>query len=201
MTGRFSASGLLATGVLLAAGVLAGSAVPGSGAQAATRPVCTENADYLVVELPHRDSVGNSYIVRDKTAGQSPVCSTRAAKGDFVVGRQKGDDADPFFLLRLEGPYLLIDSGTGPDRDLVIYDLKARKAVYSGGYSDEDIRFGAGQAVFWAMSSETATKKTCPKIASITKNGLTPTIETETTFDYATGAVTPGTAKRCVATQ
>ena len=163
------------------------------GTALAAAPTCISNAAYLVVEAPHKDSVGNSYIVRDRTAAPKSACSIKPAAGDVVIG---GAD-DPYFLLRLAGRYLLIDAGSGPDRTLIIRDLKAGTTAFEGGYSDEDITITAAKATFWATSEAKPTKKTCKDLASILKNGLTPVIETQTTFDLVTGKLQTSKSSRC----
>lgn len=170
-------------------------------APAGAKPVCTQNDRYLIVEKPYKDSVGNSYIVREKDGDAKPACAFRAQKGDFVIGNPNSEDGDPFFLLKLKDQYLFIDSGTGPDRELVIYNLASRGRIYANGYSDEDISFGDSRATFWAASDEKPTKKTCPKLHAIEKDGFTAGIEVEAAFDYASGQVSTGPGRRCVAYQ
>ncbi|HWJ75384.1 MAG TPA: hypothetical protein VNX29_19660 [Kaistia sp.] len=160
-------------------------------------PTCTSNASYLIVEVPHDGDVGSSYLVRDNTASPKPACSAKKLKTDYVVGSR--DDA--FFLLKLVGHHLLIDAGTGPDRGLVIYDLASKKEVFSGGYSDEDIKIDASKAVFWTDSPEKPTKKNCKDLATIMKNQLTPMVETLVTFDFASGTLTKSNSQRCTTRQ
>ena len=163
----------------------------------AAGPTCTSNADWLIVEKPHKDDVGNSYIVRSKAASPQPACSTKAAKGDRVIGKSD----DPFFLLKLAGNYLMIDAGTGPDRGLVIYDLRDGSEIFSAGYDDETFKADATGASFWTETGAKATRKNCPNIAAIEKDYLTPTIEAKARFDFAKGAVTVSKDTRCRATQ
>ncbi|SHE77815.1 hypothetical protein SAMN02745157_0916 [Kaistia soli DSM 19436] len=160
-------------------------------------PKCTSNASFLIVEVPHGEDVGNTYLVRDNTASPKPVCSTKKLKTDLVIGSR--DDA--FYLLKLVGNYFLIDAGTGPDRDLLIYDLASKKEVFSGGYSDDDIKIDSAKAVFWTGSAEKPTKKNCKDLASIQKNGLTPVIEQLVTFDFTSGTLTKSNSLRCSAEQ
>ncbi|MBZ9934695.1 hypothetical protein LB518_00190 [Mesorhizobium sp. BR1-1-16] len=180
--------GSIGLGIALAAGL----ATPALAA-----PKCTSNASYLIVEVSHGEDVGNTYLVRDNTASPKPACSTKKLKTDFVVGSR--DDA--FYLLKLVGNYLLIDAGTGPDRDLLIYDLASKKQVFSGGYSDDDIKIDSSKVVFWTGSAEKATKKNCKDLASIEKNGLTPVIEALATFDFTSGKLTRSNNLRCSAEQ
>lgn len=164
---------------------------------AAAAPNCTSDADYLVVEVPHKDDAGNSYIVRDKAAHPKAACSTKAAKGDYVIG---GAD-DAFYLLKLVGSTLLIDSGTGPDRELRIYDLRARTLVYSGGYDSDTIAIDATGASFWTPSGAQATAANCPDLAQIETNGLTPVIDVKARFDFAANTLEKGAETHCRATQ
>jgi hypothetical protein len=180
--------GSIGLGIALAAGL----ATPTLAA-----PKCTSNASYLIVEVSHGEDVGNTYLVRDNTASPKPACSTKKLKTDYVVGSHD----DPFYLLKLVGHHLLIDAGTGPDRGLVIYDLASKKEVFSGGYSDEDIKIDASKAVFWTDSPEKPTKKNCKDLASIMKNGLTPMIETLVTFDFSSDTLTKSNSLRCSAQQ
>ncbi|MCX5512498.1 hypothetical protein C3941_04625 [Kaistia algarum] len=147
--------------------------------------------------MPNKDDAGNSYIVRDKAAHPKAACSTKAAKGDYVVG--SADDA--FYLLKLVGSTLLIDSGTGPDRELKIFDLKTRKLVYSGGYDSDTIAIDTEGASFWTPSSAKATAANCPDLAQIETNGLTPVIDVQARFDFAANTLEKGAETHCRATQ
>ncbi len=182
---------------MAAAGLSAGLAAGIGGEAHAAPPTCISNVAYLVVEAPHKDGVGNSYIVRDRTAAPKSACSLKPAPGDVVVGSTD----DPYSLLRLSGRYLLLDSGTGPDRTLVIRDLKTGTTAFEGGYSDEDITITPAKATFWATSDIPATKKSCKTFAAITKDGLTPVIETQTVFDLITGKLKSAKVTRCSAKQ
>jgi len=166
-------------------------------AVAAAAPTCTGNAEYLVVEIPHKDDAGNRYIIRAKGADPKPACSARAAKGDYAIGGAE----DAFYLLKLVGGTLLIDAGTGPDRELRIYDLASRKLVFSGDYDSDDIAIDATGASFWVPGGAKATKKNCPDLAQIEENGLTPRIEVKARFDFAAGTLAKAKETRCRATQ
>ncbi len=178
----------------LAGPAMAGPSPPGAAPAA---PVCVSNADFLVVELPHEDAVGSSFIIRDAKAEPKPACSTAPTPGDVVIG---GKD-DPYSLLKLAGRYLLLDSGTGPDRSLIIRDLTSGTALFEGGYSDADIAIDTERATFWAASRAKASAANCRDLATITRDGLTPVIETLTTFDFASGELTGSEATRCIAHQ
>ena len=181
----------------LALAALCLGATLGAPPLAAAAPTCTGNADYLVVEIPHKDDAGNRYIVRDKSADPKPACSAKAAKGDFAIGGAE----DAFYLLKLVGGTLLIDAGTGPDRELRIYDLANRKLAFAGGYDSDDIAIDAKGASFWTPNGAKATKKNCPDLAQIEGNGLTPRIEVQARFDFAAGTLTKAKETRCRATQ
>ena len=174
--------------------VAAGLALAGPALAA---PSCVSSAAFLVVAVPHGNAVGNSFIIRDAKAVPKPACSTKPAKGDVVIG---GKD-DPYYLLKLAGRYLLLDAGTGPDRTLIIRDLASGTTLFEGGYSNADIAMDTERATFWAASKAKPTVANCRDIATITKDGLTPAIETLTTFDFATGELTGSEAIRCTAHQ
>ena len=176
---------------------LALAATLAAGPAFAAAPTCVSNADWLVVEQPHKDGVGNSYIIRDTKSTPKPACSLKPAKGDRVIGTSE----DPFTLLKLIGNDLLIDSGTGPDRTLLIYDLRNGKTVFQGGYDDEDFKADATGASFWVQRPTKATAKNCPDLASIKKNDLTPTLFALARFDAAQGTVTVSNKTQCRATQ
>ncbi|MDQ0504316.1 hypothetical protein [Xanthobacter agilis] len=177
--------------------LLAGMAafvLPTGLALAAPGPVCMRDGGFLVVELPHANAVGNSYIVRGSAAGQAPQCNATAAPGDYIVGK----DEDPFFLSKLAGSYMFIDSGTGPTRELLIYDLKTHQQVYKNIYDSESLKRDGNHVVFWAASQEPATKKTCRDLRKFKQQGFEAGLQVRATFDLGTGKVSVGGKTRCV---
>jgi len=157
----------------------------------ASRPIAAAKPLASTVSITHDASAFGRKVA------PKPACSTKKAKGDRVIGTND----DSYFLLKLAGPYLLLDAGTGPDRAIDIFDLRSGKTLFSGGYDDETFKADATGASFFAATSTKATRKNCPDLAKIEKNWLTPVIEVRTRFDFATGTVTKSNDQRCRATQ
>ncbi len=180
---------------------LAAPFVISAPAQAAPAVHCASNSLYLVAAVERDGSVGERLIVKNNAAGTKAACNAKIGKSDFVIGSKDGEDDDAYYLLRLEGKYLLIDDGTGPDRTLLIYDLARKARVFMAGYSEEDFDADAKSASFWMSTEQKPTKQNCKDLAEIKKNDLTPAIEIRATFDFTTGTLSKSTQARCVAHQ
>ncbi len=162
-------------------------------AAAANGPKCLEAAGFKVAYRERTQSVGSDIVVH---AGPSAACSLKTS-GGFKVG---GAD-DAFYVKGLAGSMLVLDAGTGPDRQLRLYDLAARRTVLTADYDDSQPLGVTPEAVtFWEVSAG-ANASNCKEFASIKANGLEPALARQVTVrlpGLERGA--PGAA-RCIARQ
>jgi len=152
--------------------------------------VCHESPSYLIVE-GQTGEVGTHFLVKYKSKkNQSSACEYSVKPGDFEIRNELAE-----YFLGLQGDLLILDSGTGPDpRGLFIWDLKKKKKVYSGRYSEAKIE--PGYIKFW-IETGVATDENCPDAKEWSAGGLGAAIETRVRLDFADFSATKSSEKRC----
>jgi hypothetical protein len=124
---------------------------------------CVVYPDYLVVESRYQSALGEAVSVfrRDPAAPGAP-CDSVGRRALLSVGEP--DDARYFFGML--GPYVLIDSGTGPEeRGLEVYDAETGALVYRGSYwSHDDVEaLGPDRIAFFKSLWGDQRGRTCPE--------------------------------------
>ena len=136
------------------------------------------------------------------------MVETRAT--DIGLGQK-----DAFYYIDLRSNYLVLDSGTGPDRWVVIFDLRSGKTILNAPYSiseeercaptsgctSEEFKVDDSGIIFWRAIKEPATGENCPGFSKIKSSGLDPTIEEKTSFRFATAKLESLKSRRCVSSQ
>jgi len=129
----------------------------GIGSLKADEPLtCHEHPGAFVIERAVRDGLGTDIIVkrRDK-AGPKMACEYIVAEDDFEFKNEMSE-----YFIDLQGRFLILDSGTGPDRGLEIWDIEAKKRTYAIQYS-EPLSIRAEAIEFWTETGE-GTSSNCP---------------------------------------
>jgi hypothetical protein len=156
---------------------------------------CHASKDYAVAVKPYADDAGAQFAVTFLGGKTKPTkCVFDAKKADYVIGKP----GDPLWFGEQAGNYLVLTRSTGPQGDLVIYDLKARKVVLD--VPSDDYSVNGSKISFWQRTVE-ATRRNCPSFAQNKANGLGSFIAAEKTFDTATATVKETGKSRCDATQ
>lgn len=176
--------------LLISTLALVGFALPAHAQEAQ----CFQNEHYLVIAQERVDDVGTDFLVRAPATGKI-ACQFEQAEGDFVIG----SPADPLWYGGLAGRYLALTRSTGPDGDVVIYNLDARTVVVDVR-ADDDLTVEPERIVFWRRIAD-GTEQSCPEFAEYQANGLGAVIAEETVLDVATGAIAKTGESRCSATQ
>lgn len=167
------------------------SATQASQAQEAQ---CFQNGDYLVVAQERSEDVGSDILVRAPATGKIK-CALEPAEGDFVL-----DTADEaLWYAGLAGKYLALTRSTGPDGDIVVYDLSTR-AVVIDVPADDDLLIDEDRIVYWERVAA-ASADTCPEFAEYEANGFGAVIAEERVLDVHTGEIGASGESRCSATQ
>ncbi|MBW6419913.1 hypothetical protein KX729_00490 [Rhizobium sp. XQZ8] len=157
---------------------------------------CHDNNEYFVASKTHSGDAGAQFAITALNGKPKPgKCAFDAKKADFVIGKP----GDPLWFSAQARNLLILSRSTGPQGDLVVYDLKARKSVLD--VPSDDFAVEAGKLVFWQRSTTTATKKNCPSFAENEKNGMGSVISVQKAFDIKTGSVQELGKNRCDATQ
>lgn len=150
---------------------------------------CYLHARYVVVSRDNKDDVGSDVIVRGHTPGTASNCAVDSLSGDFVLRNQEAD-----YFLGLRGDRLFIDVGTGSFRDLVVYDLRARRKLeVISGYDIAGWR-DSTTLELWVVAGET-TRAQCPNVPE----GMGVGIDSLHTLDLTTMKLTTTGRWRCAA--
>lgn len=176
----------------LAAVLLSFAALPASAQEAQ----CFQNDHYLVIAQERVGEVGTDFIVRPPARGKI-ACRFETQDGDVRIG----EFDDPLYYVGLAGPYLVLSRSTGPDGNVVIYDLD------SGAFepvvdvrADDDVLIDQDRVVFWERTVE-GTADNCAEFAQYSANDFGAVIAEERIFDAVTGDVTSTGATHCSQTQ
>jgi hypothetical protein len=174
----------------LAASAFAVIAVPAFAQEA----LCFQNENFLVIAQERSEDVGMDVLARAPARGKIK-CEYAEKAGDFIVNA----DGEPLWYQGLAGNYLVLTRSTGPDGDVVIYDL-ANEAIVIDEPADNEVVVTEDSVTFW-QRTKAGTAKNCPEYAEYTSNGLGAIIAEERVLDITSGEVKSTGEKRCSATQ
>jgi hypothetical protein len=157
---------------------------------------CFQNDYYLVIAQQRIAEVGSDFIVRPPARGKI-ACVFETQDGDIRIGEPE----DPLYFTGLAGKYLVLSRSTGPDGNVVIYDLDA------GAFepvidvpADDEVQVEEDRVTFWQRVEE-GTAKTCPEYAEHQSNGFGSVIAEESIFDPAAGTLQTTGRRHCSNTQ
>ena len=156
---------------------------------------CFQNEHYLVIAQQRVAEVGTDFIIRPPAKGKI-ACSFETRDGDIRIGEFE----DPIYYRGLAGPYLVLDRSTGPDGELVIYDLDA------GAFEpivdvpvDDEILIDDRHILYWERTDE-GTAENCPDFAEHQSQGFGSVISEERVFDVATATISASGEWHCTNT-
>lgn len=176
---------------MLAAAFLALSAAP-----AFAQAECYQNEQFLVIAQERLDEVGTDFIIRPPARGKIG-CLYEINDGDTVLS----NPGDPLHYEGLVGQYLVLTRSTGPQGNLVVYDLATDlfMPLIDAGALD-DIAIADESITYWQQLIG-GTAVNCPEFAENTGYGLGSMIYEERVFDLATVTVAATGETRCSSTQ
>lgn len=155
---------------------------------------CFQNENFLVIAQERVEDVGMDILVRSPARGKIK-CEYAERTGDFIVN----SDGDALWYQGLAGNYLVLTRSTGPDGDIVIYNLATQELLLDEP-ADAEMTIGDAYVTFW-QRTKAGTAKNCPEFAEYTANGLGAVIAEERVLDIATGNIATTGQKHCTATQ
>lgn len=157
---------------------------------------CFQNESYLVIAQERVDEVGADFLVREPALGKIK-CAFTEQSGDLRIG----EPGNPLHYTGLAGYYLVLSRSTGPDGDVVIYDLRN---IASGPLvdvpADDDVTIAPQEITFWERTGE-ANADNCPRFAEYKGYGFGAVIAEERVLDVADGEVVQTGQMRCSSTQ
>jgi hypothetical protein len=124
--------------------------------------VCANTKKYLVVAIERKRGVGSDFLVKRLKNGQIvPKCKKYGQSwADFVIVNQNAE-----YFFGLKGKWLLLDSGTSPQRALVLWDLEDSKKVFGSRYASSTstpVSLTIKNLTFWQPMRDKATRALCP---------------------------------------
>ncbi len=160
----------------------------------AQEALCFQNENFLVIAQERTEDVGMNILARAPAHGKIK-CEYVERADDFIVN----PDGDALWYQGLAGNYLVLTRSTGPDGDVVIYDL-ATQEVFLDEPADDEVIVADDAVTFW-QRTKAGTAKNCPEFGEYSSNGLGAVIAEEQVLDIASGEITATGEKRCSATQ
>lgn len=158
------------------------------------QPQCHSSERYHVVALAHADGTGNRFAVTRLEGPAPTACLFDETRADFVIGVP----GDPLWYGELAGDSLILSRSTGPQGDLVVYDLRTGKPILD--VPADDYELSGDRLSFW-QRGERATAATCPAFAENEANGLGSVTADLRTLDLGTGTVSDAGESKCIAVQ
>ena len=124
--------------------------------------ICANTKKYLVVAIRRKRGVGSDFLVKHLKNGQAvPKCKEYGQSwADFVIVNQNAE-----YFFGLKGKWLLLDSGTSPQRALVLWDLEDSKKVFGSRYASSTstpVSLTTKNLTFWQPMRDKATRALCP---------------------------------------
>jgi len=158
---------------------------------------CFQNDKFLVIGQAYTDEVGSRFLVRAPEYGKI-ICDFRERQGDMLIG----SPGDPLHYAGLAGRYLVLTRSTGPDGNVVIYDLENLDPMtpYIDIAADDQLTVDDRRVVYWARQ-EQGTAENCPQFAEAQSVGMDTVIANEVVLDTQTGDVAATGMSRCSMTQ
>ena len=153
---------------------------------------CYQSTRYFVVAKDLKGKGGTDFLVKYKsTADEKLPCRYLFGKNDFEIKNEWAE-----YFAGLTSHFLILDSTTGPGPSgLTIWDLKKRKKVYEGSWSDP-MEITDDSIVYWAETGE-ATVDNCPERARWESHGLGAAIETKVVLNLSDFSVSKTKQTRC----
>ena len=179
--------------ILLSCGVAAVAAFTALPAQSQEFG-CHSVPRFHVNAIEQKNDAGTLFAVKIRKPGDRSACKVTQGSADFVIGAS----GDPLWFEALTPRHLVMTRSTGPQGEVVIYDLDRRSHVVDA--PADEVAVDASGATFWERK-EAATRKNCPQFARYRADGLGAVITAETKFDFASGVATATGQRRCDATQ
>ncbi len=156
---------------------------------------CHSNESFAVAVKAYDDEPGARFAVRALEGNAAPAeCVFDEVAADVVIGKP----GDPLWFGELAGDFLIATRSTGPQGDLVVFELPSGRTVLD--VPADDYIVDDGQVSFWQRVSE-GDEENCPTFVENEENGLGSAIVRHGFFDLGLGKVAMTDETRCDATQ
>lgn len=153
---------------------------------------CYESPIYLVIAKEVQGSAGTDFLIKYKSSSTEKFpCKYIFGNNDFEI---KNDWAE--YYAGMKDDLLILDSTTGPGPSgLIIWDIKKRKKVFEGSWSDPE-ESSDNILIYWLETGE-ATENNCPELKEWKSHGLGGAIETKVILDLSNFKISKTKETRC----
>jgi hypothetical protein len=153
---------------------------------------CYESPRYLVIEKEVQGRLGTDFLIKYKSKQDEKLsCNYVFVNNDFEIKNEWAE-----YFAGLKDDLLILDSTTGPGPSgLIIWDLKKRKKVYEGSWSDPE-ESKNDSLVYWMETGE-ATDNNCPEFRNWKEHGLGAAIETKVILNLHNFKISKTQETRC----
>lgn len=153
---------------------------------------CYQSPHYLVVAKEVKGRTGTDFLIKTKSNPEEKVpCQYSIGNSDFELKNEWAE-----YFAGLKGDLLILDSTTGPGPSgLTIWDLKKRRKVYEGSWSDPEESTN-DSLVYWMETGE-ANDTNCPGLKHWKANGLGAAIETKVILSLTNFKISKTQERRC----
>ena len=157
---------------------------------------CYQNEHYLVIGQQRVDELGTDFIIRQPVRGKIN-CLYEIADDDRILSKTD----DWVYFVGLAGHYLVLNRSSGPDGDLVIYDLDGDLSTPEIDVrADDEIDVRGDEVTYWKRT-EPGNTENCQEFAQYSSFDFGAVIAEETVFNAATGQTRSTGKKHCSQTQ
>lgn len=153
---------------------------------------CYESPKYLVIAKEVQGRAGTDFLIKYKSnLDEKLSCNYIFRNNDFEIKNEWAE-----YFAGLKDDLLILDSTTGPGPSgLIIWDLKKRKKVYEGSWSDPQ-ETKNDSLVYWVETGE-ATDNNCPELKNWKAHGLGAAIETKVILNLSNFKISKTQERRC----
>lgn len=149
---------------------------------------CYSSDRYSVAVLENDDAPGARFAI--SAASGDGTCRFDESGPMQIIGNGE----EPLWFSDIQGKFLILSRSTGPQGDLVVYDLESGVKVLD--VPSDDFEAYEGGVTFWQRTVD-ATEKNCPNYAEFEADGLGAMIVERAHYDFASGTIERADEERC----
>lgn len=161
-----------------------------AGSSSASEVECHQSKEFVVAVQELDDAPGTRIAVLPAHA----KCKFDEQKALFTIGSED----DSLWFEELIGKYLVLSRSTGPQGDLVVYDLTKKAPVLD--VPSDDFEVYDGGILYWERVA-IGTSRNCPQFSEYENDGFGAAIVENKRFNFSSAAIENFGEKRCDATQ
>lgn len=139
---------------------------------------CYNQKDYFVITKAEVNDPGENILVKyKKDSGKEYNCEYKVEEGDFELKNIRIENNLSInhaqYFSYIQDDKLIVDSGTGTKRELLIYDLKTKEKVFKDDYNLHQVGLDLKENVltYWRTTKDVPNLENCSKVEEYKKMG------------------------------